>query len=195
MQLAPHIGFLLWEALMIGISLRFPDAPDWVGNLIIGGALLGLVVWAIWLAIHLWLNRNSPRDAGDIPELSGGADQLYEMPVHKAVEHVAMKIDECDDDQCYPSARLGLRTAAFQGRIKMYGKKELKKGYHSDLRTPIPTEFWDDQQLNEISTSEAYVHHEHTRAEVGDGFKKLGSDRKKYWDVRVNMDEVRKEWP
>jgi len=128
-------------------------------------------------------------------EVSQNAEQQYDTPIHEAVEYVARKIDDCDSGKCYPSARRGLRKAAFEGQIKVYGKRELKKGYHSDLRTPVPPEFWDDQELNELATSVAYTHHEHTRAELGDGFKKLGSDREKYWDVRVSMDEVKKEWP
>ena len=39
-------------------------------------------------------------------------------------------------------------------------------------------QFWDDQELNPMATGENYVHHQHTRAELGDGFKKLGSDRR-----------------
>ena len=128
-------------------------------------------------------------------EVSQNAEQQYDTPIHEAVEYVARKIDDCDSGKCYPSARRGLRKAAFEGQIKVYGKRELKKGYHSDLRTPVPPEFWDDQELNELATSVAYTHHEHTRAELGDGFKKLGSDREKYWDVRVSMGEVKKEWP
>lgn len=77
----------------------------------------------------------------------------------------------------------------------MYGKRELKDGYHSDLKTPVPPEFWDNQELNELATSEAYVHHEHTRGEIGEGFNKLADDREKYWDIRVSMDEVKKLWP
>jgi len=128
-------------------------------------------------------------------EVSQNSERKYDTPVYEAVEYVIRKIDDCDSDQCYPSARRGLRKAAFEGRIKMYGKRELKKGFHSDLRTPIPPEFWDDQELSEISTSEAYIHHEHTKAEMGTGFMRLGRERHKYWDIRVSMDEVRKEWP
>jgi len=111
------------------------------------------------------------------------------------VDYVARRKDDCDSDECYPSARSGLRKAAFDGSIKMSGKKELNDNVHSDLRTPIPQEFWSDHELNPIATSAVYIHHEHTRPEMSADFKTIGERKEKYWDVRVSMDEVKKIWP
>jgi hypothetical protein len=66
MRLAPHIGLIFWEALMLGIALRFPDAPVLVSNLIIGGALLGLITWVGWLAIQWRRNQKTQSDTHDI---------------------------------------------------------------------------------------------------------------------------------
>jgi len=119
----------------------------------------------------------------------------FDTPIHEAVEYVARKIDDYDSDKCYPSARRELRKAAFDGDIKMHGKRELKEGHHSDLTSPIPQDFWDDQELNALATSVVETHKDHTQAEMSVGFETIGERKEKYWDVRISMDEVKRIWP
>lgn len=73
---------------MLGITLRFPDAPVLVGNLIIGGALLGLIIWGGWLTIQWRRNQKSQGDTDDIGESSQDTEQPYETPIYKAVDYV-----------------------------------------------------------------------------------------------------------
>lgn len=155
------------------------------------GGLVGFAALVlIFERLAAWrLHRQRTRGGGGTGQ-GAGRDYIYE-----AVEHVAKNIDDSDGDKFYPTARRELRKAAFVATIKMWGKRELENDCHSDLRTPIPKEYWDDQELNVLSTSIAYSQHEHTQAERADGFKKIGADRAKYWDVRVNMQEIKALWP
>ena len=150
--------------------------------------LVGLAVVVFILERYAaWrLHRQRPR--------GNGTDTARDY-ICEAIEHVAKNIDDSDSDKCYPTARRELRKAAFAATIKMWGKRELEHDCHSDLRTLIPKEYWDDQELNALSTSIVYSQHEHTQAERAGGFKKIGSDRAKYWDVRVNMQEIKALWP
>lgn len=118
----------------------------------------------------------------------------HDSPIHTAVDYIATIIDDCNDNDCYPAARHALRRAAFDGNITLCGKRELKDGHCSKLQSPIPQEFWKDQELNFLATSDAYIHHDHTQPEIGEGFNKLGRDREKYSDIRVSMNEIKRIW-
>ena len=186
-----------WSYLSALLVAALIMATAWLEQLsaiqifVLGLAGFALLVF-VFERISAWRQRNQQRagESPDAPEPPPYSDYIYE-----AVEYVIKKIDDCDSDNCYPRARHGLRQAAFTGKIKMYGKRELKEGYHSDLRTRIPQEYWDDQELNALSTSVVYTHHEHSQPEHGAGFQKIGSKRKKYWDIRVNMQEIKALWP
>ena len=64
----------------------------------------------------------------------------------------------------------------------MYGKRELKEGYHSDLRTRIPQEYWDDQELTLYATANTHKHWIHTGPEASNNKGIIGESREQYWE-------------
>lgn len=163
---------------------------------VIGLAAFALVVF-IFERFSAWRchKQKSQRETEKIAESAEQTEPGYDTPIYRAVDHVASRIDDCNSNDCYPAARRALRKAASKSNIKMHGKKELKDGYPSDLRTLIPEEFWNDQELSPLATSEAYIHHEHTQAEMAPGFITIGERKERYWDIRVSMNEIKKKWP
>ena len=117
----------------------------------------------------------------------------YNDPIHEAIVYVARRTGDNDADNFFESTRKALRQAAVNNEIKFRGRKELEgeQGYCDDVYTWIESSYWHTHILNEMATDRNYESHEHTKARD----LKTELRRNRYWGLRVNMDEVKKEWP
>lgn len=160
------------------------------------GAFAAMVIIFERISAWRWRNEQSLRVTEEIAEPTEQTRIRYDTPIHKAVDYVALRIDDSDSGESYPTARHALRTAAHEGRITLYGKKKSKgKSDPSRLRTVVPADYWDDQELTLYATASSHLHWIHTGPELGNNKEVIGYSREQYWEVLVSMDEVRKEWP
>jgi len=118
-----------------------------------------------------------------------------DMQIWEAIEHVRNVIGDDDENGCYKRTQLEVRQAALDGKIKIYGKKELKSpspsGHCSDVHTKIVQEYWRDHKLNSMATGRLFENHDHTWSEPhqAHGYKN------RYWNLLLNSNEVKAIWP
>ena len=116
-----------------------------------------------------------------------------EFPIWRAVEHVAKTIG--DDNDCFPRVRQQLRQAASEGRIEVWGRKEIRPTHLKDERqssvwTPINRDYWRDYELNSLATGELFSDREHTSREGS--INEVGN---RYWELLVHESDTKREWP
>lgn len=117
-----------------------------------------------------------------------------ETPIWQAVEYIAKLIGE-DWQSNYSETRRQLRQEASQGRIEIWGRRDIKPTHLSDDRqsaiwTPIQQDYWDEFEMNELVAHEHYANRDHTRHEGGPTFPGT-----RYWELKVDLAEVERLWP
>lgn len=129
---------------------------------------------------------------GGYPTLEGRA---FNLPICRAVEYVRKVVGDNDAEQCFPVTRQAIRQAAFDGRISIYGRRELpppkRSSHHSDIWYLIEPIYWERHEIGPMATDEEWQAHEHTRPEplVVDGY------RERYWSLLVHLDEIVSAFP
>lgn len=163
------------------------------------GGLIGFAA-GVWLDAILKSNEKTldgnkmPASADENTNLSQQRI-LLDTPIHQAIDYVATRLDDSDTANANPIARHALRAAAHAGRVTLHGKKRSNGAESpSKLRTAIPKEFWDDQQLTAYATVSSHEHWIHTEPEKNSEGKEIGVAREQYWEVRVSFDEIKKQW-
>jgi hypothetical protein len=137
------------------------------------------------------------------PRASGGGSRARaaveskrcpEMPIWQAVEHVARVIGDTEQDESFPETRRQLRQAAAEGRIDVWGLKDIPPAHmqderHSAVWTPIPPDYWHEYEINRIATIDRFDDRDHTQEES------LPSRRgNRYWSLRVREGEIKGKW-
>lgn len=124
--------------------------------------------------------------------------QVPRGKIWEAVEWVAKAIGDGDHERCFPEARRALRQAALDGRISMFGRKEITPSYMSapeecvEVWSRIKPDYWNDWRLTEMATGPLHDERPHTAAEP---HIRTGLMSGRYWALRVDESQVRNEWP
>lgn len=122
------------------------------------------------------------------------AAQKPEKPIWEAVQYVASAIGDTNEHACYPEAIKAIRQAASDGHIEIWGRRELpppnQRGHASEIWTLIPASYWADHKINSMAVGEAWQHHDHS---YGEPLNIHAQDR--YWELKVRMSEIEREWP
>jgi hypothetical protein len=110
------------------------------------------------------------------------------------VQHVADVIQDRDDGQCFPEARRQLRQKALEGRIDVWGQKEIpprhyKDQSHSAVWSRIDPTYWHEYEISPLATGELFEDRDHTWNEAHISWK--GS---RYWSLRVRQQEIEMIW-
>lgn len=138
--------------------------------------------------------RKHPRGLPSRPP-SPPARKCLETPIWKAVRQAALAIGDTDQNQSYPRARQAVRQAALEGRLEVWGQKDIPPQHYQDERhstawTEIKPNYWEEYELNQVATAEFHSDQDHTWEED------LKSRRgKRYWSLKVDQAEIDKEWP
>jgi hypothetical protein len=126
-------------------------------------------------------------------------DKTGLLPICRVVEHVAMRINDSDENQCYPTTLKALRQRAADGSLRMRGRKQLDvKGQKEfrDIHTDVPKEYWTNSTLTPMATSVAYTTDIHTRQDAPWAWGPRGVDEpNQYSDLRVEWADVLRLWP
>lgn len=117
-----------------------------------------------------------------------------QMPIWKAVKHIAKVLGDSDKRGGYPVTLDAVRQAAQDGQIEIWGKRELpppmEPGLSSDEWTPIDPKFWRTHQINSLATektSEACVHSCSNPVIYG--------EQNACWSLLVRLSDVERVWP
>ncbi len=172
-------------------------------------ASLALQPWSLawWIGMAL---------AAALVVLSGG-DLLYrrflswqvrqhlkpvrQTPIWKAVAHIRDAINDTSHGECYPETLKAIRQAALDGKIKLRGRPEINTDgpqKFSDVSSDIPPEYWRVSLIGAMATDERCygVGYPHTNPETVYAWGQKGVyEKKRYSDLTVNMQEIKREWP
>lgn len=122
-------------------------------------------------------------------------ERCPEMPIWQAVHHVARIIGDTEENECYAGARAALRQAAVEGRIELWGRKDIAPEHMKDDRqstvwTKIRRDYWEQYELNPLATAAIYPDREHTWDE-----SLKGRRGNRYWALKADQAEMEREWP
>jgi hypothetical protein len=126
-------------------------------------------------------------------------------PMYRAVEHVRGRIGDADATNFWPRTRRALRQAAYDGRVKIRGRKQLpersmSKSDYSEIHTDIEEGYWEHSEINVLaSSSEEKAQAQalyHVDPQTAFAWGPLGMDeRKRYAELLVCWADVVREWP
>lgn len=128
------------------------------------------------------------------PAYPNVGDRVYNWPIWDVISRLGQFLGEDEQADCFPETRKAMRQAALDGRILIFGKRELpapRTGFCSDVWTLIPPEYWQSHLLNPMATGVLWFGHDHTAAEVHSA--SVPKDR--YWSLLLNPEEVYSKWP
>lgn len=117
-----------------------------------------------------------------------------QIPIWKAIDHIAKVLDDTDKRGGYPATIEVIRQAALDGRLEIWGKRELpppmEPGLASDEWTPINPLFWRTHQINSLASdkmSEGSLHSCSNPLVYG--------EQNGCWSLRVRLSDIEKIWP
>lgn len=120
------------------------------------------------------------------------------LPINYIVSHVAKRIEDTDEEYCYPDTLQTIRQEASNGNLRIRGKKQLntQETRFSDIHTDIPKEYWEKSVINSLATSIAYMGDTHTNPETAFAWGEKGVyEPNRYADLQVEWEDVRRIWP
>jgi len=135
-----------------------------------------------------------------IEQMRNGEESENFVPIHNAVAHVAARIGDTDEGQCYPTTRTALRQKASDGSLQLRGRKELNiegQTRFSDVHIDIPKEYWANSLIGSMATSSAYENRDtHTNPETAYSWGLKGVyEKNRYSSLLVEWNEVLRLWP
>ena len=117
-----------------------------------------------------------------------------QLPMWKAAKRIAKALGDADKQGGYPETLEAIRQAALDGRIEIWGRRELpppiEPGLSSDEWTPINPLFWRTHQINSLATdkmSEDSVHSYSNPIIYG--------EQNGCWSLRVRSSDIEQIWP
>lgn len=124
------------------------------------------------------------------------------VPIYHAVEYVRAKIGDANKNECFPATLAALRQAAADTKIVFRGRPEIDKEQgrttFSNLVVAIPTDYWKASVLTAMATAEEHASGgwQHTNPETVWAWGPKGiHEKKRYADLTVDMQQVRRVWP
>jgi hypothetical protein len=131
-----------------------------------------------------------------MPTVGNASDPLElppQMPIWKAVKRVAKVLGDTDRQGGYPATLDAIRQAALDGRIEIWGKRELpppmEPGLSSDEWTPINPMFWRTHQINSLASDKMSEGCLHTCSNP-----LIYGEQNGCWSLRVRLPELEKIW-
>ena len=186
-----HIGFALWELLMLGIYLTYPNAPDPIANIVLGGAILGFVIWGIF-----WLSYSKRHDTDNHATTATHtskhdiwlSDAVYFIAYRtwKAVNWLSFQIPEKMNK--IETARKELLQEAKYGNITIWGKEN----FGSDL-VDINPEYWEQYYFDFFDVLSVLTGQK-DKENLGTKPTSILSSRI-YKGLKVTKGEIEKIWP
>lgn len=131
-----------------------------------------------------------------MPTVGNASDTLElppQMPIWKAVKRIAKVLGDTDRQGAYPATLDAIRQAALDGRIEIWGKRELpppmEPGLSSDEWTPINPMFWRTHQINSLASDKMSEGCLHTCSNP-----LIYGEQNGCWSLRVRLPELEKIW-
>jgi hypothetical protein len=124
------------------------------------------------------------------------AKRYPEMPMWQAIEYLSGVVGDDDASQSFPEARKKMRQAAIEGRLEVWGRKEIPPEHLTAEQraravwSKIEPDYWHDYEINRLATVERFDDRDHTQNE---GFPTEIGNR--YWSLRVRRIGVKQLWP
>lgn len=118
--------------------------------------------------------------------------------IWEAIEWVAKSIGEIDHEHSFPEARRELRQAALDGRIEIFGRKEIAPPHMSapeacvEVWSAISPGFWNDWRITEMAAGPLHDERPHTAAEE---HIRTGLMSGRFWALRVDSTQLSREFP
>ena len=132
-----------------------------------------------------------------IPKVGRRPDALKspaQMPLWKAVKRIANAAGDADKRGGYPATLEALRQAALEGRIEMWGRRELpppmEPGFSSEEWTPINPLFWRTHQINSLATDKMSEDSLHSCSNP-----LIYGEQNSCWSLRVRLSDIEQIWP
>ena len=128
-----------------------------------------------------------------------------DTPISSAIAHVRNAIHDLNTKEFWPDTRRVLRQHALDGILHIRGRREMPSVYSNeptkfrDVHEDIPPDYWRDSQIDVCASSfnARDMAGSHTRPDIAKDWHPTDYTKalKHYADLRVNMDEVRANWP
>jgi hypothetical protein len=125
-----------------------------------------------------------------------------EAPMHEVIKHVATRIG--DMDKFWPKARLAIRQAAIDDRLKIHGHKSEETisthtTSYSAVKTLIPRTYWDSVDIwitaaNKDEPMDKFINHTFSH-KTADGLYTTTQMTVYYAKLSANWKEVINLWP
>lgn len=121
-------------------------------------------------------------------------DQCPETPIWEALCIIADRIGDKDAGDGYPQARVQFRQAALEGRVEVWGQKDIPPAHMQDERrrevwSCVDPEHWEEYKLARAAGIEACQERPHTKEE------EIGRHGGRYWNLKVHRDDIMRRWP
>lgn len=187
-----HVAFACWELLMLGVPYRFKEIPESVADLMLVGAVLGLVIWAVY-EISRWKGFTWFRTREDRP-----------IPVAQALDAIIAHFNPSWGQELYPGTHVTMaadrfREAAQDGKIEVRGRREINRHSpigerFSKIWSPIPASFWESHELDLAVVLDRSAHFQACETEPEGPHANLATPPG-YAALRVGQRAVKDVWP
>jgi hypothetical protein len=119
------------------------------------------------------------------------------VPLWREIERIASAIGDSQEPGAFPKARLWIRQAALEGRLRIRGRHEIKSNSSqagssfSDVYTDIPPLYWKNSVINYVAMAASFDVYGHTMPESPDAWGPEGLDAiNRYASLQLNVDDV-----
>jgi hypothetical protein len=123
-------------------------------------------------------------------------------PIFMAIQHIRERIGDTNSEKCWPAARLALRQAAYDKRVKMRSRKQLPENNphtgseYSEIFIDIDSDYWTNSDINALATSSDMQSHYHVDPQTAFAWGKQGIyERNRYAELKINWTDVLRGWP
>ena len=203
------LGYL-FPRILVGAGVPLDEWGKYIGSKIVGMGvvisggtalnILGVFFAILLIAIELWwkpVGRIIKKMQSKKQITTQKAEQpLADMPIREAIEHIRAVIGDNDfDKSCYLETRIAIRQAALDGKISIYGKRELEPPAQidscSEVYAKVDSDYWADHEINSMAVGELWENYDHTNSEN----RNMNEYKNRYWNLRVNSQEIKDAWP
>jgi hypothetical protein len=185
-----HVAFACWELLMLGIPYRFKEIPESVADLMLIGAILGLLVWAAY-EISRWRGWTRTRD-------------VRLMPVAEALDAIVAHFKPSWGQGLHLGTDITMaanhfREAAADGKIVVRGRREINRHHpigerFSRIWEDIAPDFWKSHELDLLVVLDKSPHWQACETQV-EGSHSHHATPPGYAGLRVSQQAIKDIWP
>jgi hypothetical protein len=123
-------------------------------------------------------------------------------PIYIAIQHIRERTGDDNKAKLWPATRPALRQAAYDKRVKMRGRKQLPESNphtgseYSELFTDIDSSYWTASEINVLATAAEHQSDYHVDPQTAFAWGKRGiRERNRYAELKINWNDVLREWP